>query len=132
MAIIPLSSLWILSDCVPSMLLSIPATPWNEAHVLSLSGQAITIGAIQALSGCAWSAYELAMSLMFLHGIPRSHRTSLLTWYNFGNSLAMVIGSMMGAGLFQIFGESHSTYMMIFWASSAIRLFTLPLLMKVR
>jgi MFS family permease len=132
MLIIPLSSLWILSDYVPDVPLYLPATPFSAAAHWHLPGQALAIGSIQILSGCAWSAYELAMSLMFLHGIPREHRTSLLTWYNFGNSLAMVAGSMLGALLFRCFGESHSTYMMIFWVSSVMRLLTLPLLLKVR
>jgi MFS family permease len=135
-AIIPLSALWVLCDCVPDLTFRVPAAlvpeAWSQgAGELRLSGQFLVIAMVQIISGIAWSAYELGMSLMFLHGIPRTHRTSLLTWYNFGNALAMVTGSLLGAWVLHLCGENHSTYMLIFWTASVIRLCTIALLVRV-
>jgi MFS family permease len=92
----------------------------------------LCLGAIQLLSGSTWAAYELAMALMLLQGIPRAQRTSMLTWYNFGNSAAMVLGGLLGWAVLQTVGEAHTTYLMIFSLSSVVRLCMVPLLMRVK
>jgi MFS family permease len=86
---------------------------------------------VQILSGICWAAYELAMALMFLHGIPRKQRTSMLTLYNFGNAAAMVLGGMIGYAVLTSFGESHNTYLLLFFLSSCVRLAMVPLLARV-
>jgi MFS family permease len=132
LAIVPLSAFWILADFMPNCDISFLTQALGYAEPCIIPGQVICIGIIQPVSGCAWAAYELAMSLMFLHGISRQQRTSMLTWYNFGNSAAMVIGSLLGAALIRSFGEFHSTYLLIFWASSFVRLLTIVLLLRVK
>lgn len=124
LAIVPISSLWLISDLFRGM-------EWQVGGV-TLSAQFAWIAAVQLLSGITWAAYELAMALLFLHGIPREQRTSLLTLYNFGNSAAMVVGALIGWSLFRILGEHHSTYMTLFVLSSAMRLMMVPLLVRVR
>jgi MFS family permease len=119
--IIPLSSLWILGDYIPALHIPLPAN-YGLPKAIHISGNVIAIAIIQPLSGIAWSAYELGMALMFLHGIPRRQRTSLLTWYNFGNSVAMVLGGLLGAACLQFFGENRETYLTIFYGSSFVRL----------
>jgi MFS family permease len=88
------------------------------------------ISSIQLLSGIVWAAYELAMLLMFFEAIPQRDRAGVLTLYNFGNATALVIGSLIGAGILQTLGESHHSYLVLFALSSLARLFTVPLLWR--
>lgn len=124
LAIVPISGLWLVSDALTGI-------RWNVGGI-DVSARVLCIAAIQILSGVTWAAYELAMALQFLHGIPRKQRTSMLTLYHFGNSAAMVLGALIGLGVFQLLGEGHNTYMTLFVLSSVLRLSMVPLLMRVR
>jgi MFS family permease len=124
LAIVPLAGLWLLSDLVSDRSLHVAG--------FEIPGPVICIGCIQLLSGINWAAYELAMALIFLHGIPREQRTSLLTLYHFGNSAAMVVGAVISLSVFQFLGEGHETYMTIFVLSSVMRFCMVPLLARVR
>lgn len=86
---------------------------------------------VQVFGGIAWAAYELAFFLMFFETIPRHERTSLLTIYNFANSLALVFGAMLGAGWLALVGESRESYLQLFGLSSAARLLALGFLLRV-
>lgn len=93
------------------------------------------LACIQLLSGTTWACFELAMFLMFLEAIPQHQRVGVLTWYNLGNAIAMGIGSLIGAGIWQAFGGGTEAYLIVFAASSLARLFALALLpgrMRVR
>jgi hypothetical protein len=68
------------------------------------------------------------MLLMFLEAIPRADRPSVITYYNFGNAAAQVVGGLIGAVILQLGGETHAAYMVIFAGSSVMRLATVPLL----
>ena len=124
LAIVPISGLWLLSEPLTGM-------RWNVAGI-EIWVRILCIAAIQIISGVAWAAYELAMALQFLHGIPRKQRTSMLTLYHFGNSAAMVVGALIGLAVFQLLGEGHGTYMTLFVLSSIMRGAMVPLLMRVR
>jgi MFS family permease len=124
LAIVPISGFWLVSDLLVGI-------HWTIGGI-QFSPQILCIATIQLLSGITWAAYELAMALLFLHGIPRKQRTSMLTLYHFGNSAAMVLGALIGLGVFQLLGEAHSTYMTLFVLSSVMRLMMVPLLMRVR
>jgi hypothetical protein len=124
LAIVPISGLWLLSEPLIGM-------RWNVAGI-EIWVRILCIAAIQLISGVAWAAYELAMALQFLHGIPRKQRTSMLTLYHFGNSAAMVLGALIGLSVFQLLGEGHGTYMTLFVLSSIMRGAMVPLLMRVR
>ncbi len=115
-SIIPLAGLWMISS--------------NFWFLLCL----------QVLSGVAWSAYELAMLLLFFESIPRHERTSLLTVYNAGNSIAMVLGSLMGAAVLNGLGvgsdvapmfPGQSPYLILFGLSTVLRVLTLPFLFRI-
>ncbi|HTN77812.1 MAG TPA: MFS transporter, partial [Pirellulaceae bacterium] len=106
-AILPLSSLWIFSTSF-----------WYCA-------------AIQLLSGLTWAAFELAIVLMFFEAIPRHERASLVTLYNVSNSLAMVCGTFLGAGILSLFGSSITGYCVIFGLSSFARVFAVLLLSRL-
>lgn len=87
--------------------------------------------AVQLYSGIAWAAYELAMLLMFFDAIPRHERTSMLTMYNFGNAVALVIGSLTGGAILHGLGESHLGYQAIFITSTFGRVASIGLLFAI-
>ena len=86
---------------------------------------------VQFASGTFWAAYELALVLLFIEAIPESERTSLLTLYNFANSLALAVGSVIGATILNGLGVCASSYLWVFGTSTAVRLLTLFLLRRV-
>lgn len=127
-SIVPIAGLWILSDWFE---------PWQTTWHINLAGASFDwhlsaefayLAFIQLVSGIAWAAYELAMLLMFFEAIPRQDRTGVLTIYNFGNAVALVVGSLIGASVLQYLGEAHSSYLVLFGLSSCARLLTVPLL----
>ena len=68
------------------------------------------------------------MLLMFFEAIPRQDRASVLTFYNFGNAAALVVGGLIGAVILQLGSESHAAYLVLFGSSSLARLCTVWLL----
>ncbi len=102
--LVPLSALWILSD------------------------QLVYLVAIQILSGIAWAAYELGFFLMFFETLPAGHRTRLLTYYNFANTLAMCGGALAGAAVLATLGTRVETYYVLFAVSSLGRMLCLGVL----
>jgi hypothetical protein len=54
----------------------------------------------------------------------------VLTFYNFGNAAALVLGGLIGATILQAGHESHGAYLVLFGASSLARLGTVVLLWR--
>lgn len=81
--------------------------------------------ALQFLAGAAWAAYELAMLLMFFETVRRDERTSILTIFNLGNAVALVIGALIGGLLLKTLGPSRESYLTLFALSSFARAATL-------
>jgi MFS family permease len=108
LGVAPLSSLWLVSD--------------NFFFLVGL----------QFFAGAIWAGYELAMLLMFFEAIPSEERTSLLTVYNLGNSAAMAVGTLLGAGVLMLLGSHREGFVVVFWLSSALRLLPLLLLRRIR
>jgi MFS family permease len=106
-AIVPISGLWVVSQSLAYLAM------------------------VQFLSGVAWAAYELAFFLMFFEAIPRRRRTSMLTYYNLGNSTAMVAGSLAAGAVLYSLGESYNGYLMLFGLSSIGRFAALGLLYRL-
>jgi MFS family permease len=86
---------------------------------------------VQVAAGFAWAAFELAIILMSFDCIPASHRTSMLTAYNFGYAVVSVAGALTGGLLLKLGGESYTAYLVVFGVSAAGRLLTLPLLRRL-
>jgi MFS family permease len=86
---------------------------------------------VQVLSGVTWAAYELAMLLLFFESIRPEERTSVLTTFNFANSVATAAGSLLGGALLAYGGKTEQTYLLLFALSSAARLATLIGLARV-
>jgi MFS family permease len=105
--IVPMASLWILSD--------------NFAWLLC----------VQVLAGAAWAAYELAFFLMFFESIDEEDRTDVLTFYNLANTTAWVFGAAIGGLVLGSLGTSRYGYLLLFAVSSLGRLLALPLLKRV-
>ena len=87
--------------------------------------------AIQAFSGAAWAAYELAFFLMFFDSIKEEERTGMLTVYNLVNSAAWVAGAMLGGLILVLSDTSMFGYLLIFGLSSLGRVAALALLARV-
>ena len=104
--LVPLSSLWIVS----------PSMWW------------LTL--VQAISGVAWAAYELGFFLLFFETLPTNRRTKMLTYYNFGNTVAMFAGASIGAFLLNYLGCTHKAYFVLFGISSVGRALALGLLFR--
>ena len=87
---------------------------------------------LHLVAGAAWGAYELALVLLFFETIHESERTSLLTLYNVANSIALAVGSLIGAAIINGLGISAASYLWVFAASTLFRAFALLLLRRVR
>lgn len=104
LGIMPLSAMWLVSN--------------NFAFLVAL----------QVAGGVAWAGYELAWFLLFFEMLPKEERTSVLTTFNFGHSLASVVGSLAGGAILLTFGEYRNVYLSIFAASAVLRFLTFKLL----
>jgi DHA2 family multidrug resistance protein len=106
--VIPLPTLWIISQATPFLL------------------------AIQLAAGAAWATYELAAFLLFFEAIDARQRIGMLTLYNLGYAAATVVGSLVGGAILAMIGENQAGYLVVFAASCLARILTLPLLRRVR
>ena len=110
---------------------------WGGFGIVPMSGlwlvstNYIYLILVQIFAGAAWAAYELATFLMFFEAIPAKERTRVLTLFNLGNGLAMLIGSVAGGCLLHLMGETHGAYMLLFGVSSVVRMLSLVLLIRV-
>lgn len=102
--LVPLSSLWILSD---------------NLYLLAF---------VQALSGVMWAAYELGFFLMFFETLPIEKRTRMLTYYNLASMIALCSGAFVGAAMLRFLGGDQSAYWVLFGVSSIGRFLALGLL----
>jgi len=107
LGIVPLASLWIVSDWFPYLLV------------------------VQCLAGTAWGAYELATFLLVFETIREDERTSVLTTFNLANAVAMVGGSLIGGWILTRLGETQYAYHVIFVLSSLSRAVTVLFLFRV-
>jgi MFS family permease len=76
--------------------------------------------AIQAMSGVAQGAWELATFLLFLETVPSEERTSLMSGFYFLNAFAMAVGAMIGGAILTN-QPSAETYTWVFGISTAAR-----------
>ena len=106
--IVPLPAFWLISDELAFLLL------------------------LQTVAGLAWAALEFGTLLSFFEGLHERERASILTVFNFANTVAMGAGSLVGAWLLSLAGEPRDAYAAVFLASVAARALTLALLPRVR
>jgi MFS family permease len=131
-SIVPVAAMWLAADWLTPLQTTLQFQIGSLTLPVHLSAEMAYLGCVQLISGFVWAAYELAMLLMFFEAIPRHDRACVLTYYNFGNAAAHVLGGLIGAAILQLGHESHSAYMTLFAASSLVRLATVPLLRLVQ
>jgi MFS family permease len=107
-AIVPLSSLWIVSQSYYWLVF------------------------IQTINGVAWAAYELGLFLMFFEALPVERRVRMLTYYNMANTSAWCIGATVGACLLSYWGTTVEVYYMLFGLSAMGRLLAVTYLYATR
>ena len=108
LGIVPLPALWLVSD--------------DFVYLLAL----------QLVAGAAWAALELATLLSFFETLEDRDRSSVLTVFNFANTLAIALGALGGAVIFRVFDSPEQIYPLLFIGSSLARLLVLALLPKKR
>lgn len=101
LSVIPLPYLWTISD--------------NFYYLIVM----------QLLSGFAWGAHELGVTLYLIERLPNKQRARLLGWANAFNSTGMLIGSSVGAALIASSFIPREGYIQVFLISSSLRI--LPL-----
>ncbi len=104
--LVPLPALWVVSSSI-----------WWLALV-------------QTFSGISWAAYELGFFLLFFETLPAQRRTKMLTYYNFGNTVAMFTGASVGALLLNFLGCTQQAYFAVFVVSTVGRACALGLLLR--
>ncbi len=90
---------------------------------------------IQAASGAAWAAYELATFLLLLESVPEDERTGVMTSWNLVNALGQTAGSFIGGSILSALahaqdgaGPPTSAYFTVFVLSACLRLGCVALL----
>lgn len=86
-----------------------------------VSKHAYFIFGMQLLNGLAWAFVEVGLSLIFFSDIKQEEKVPVLTVYNLLNSLAIIIGTLLGAKILMVFGENTSTYYAVFVLGSLAR-----------
>jgi predicted MFS family arabinose efflux permease len=95
-----------------------------------VSSEPLFFVALQAAAGVAWAALELGTLLAFFEDIERHERTSVLTYFNLANALAIATGTLLGAALFAELGPARG-YAALFVLSAAGRALCLLLVRRV-
>lgn len=93
----PLPALWNLSE--------------NFYFILSL----------QAISGMFWGFFEVALSVIFFNQIQENKKMLVITAYSFFNSVAIVLGSFVGAAVLKNWNHSFQSYHFIFVLGACLR-----------
>src|SRR5690606_13250174 len=88
------------------------------------------LGVLQILAGIAWGSHELGMTLYLIETTEERLRSSILTWVNLTNSIAMFLGGLLGAQL--LMNDGVADYARIFWLSSLLRIIPLGILVTLK
>ncbi len=86
---------------------------------------------VQLFSGFAWGAFEMATFFLYLETIPANERAAMLSVFNLGNALAMVVGATLGGVMLAALGTGNSAYFAVFAVSTLLRFASLVALRKV-
>lgn len=93
--------------------------------VWTVSQDPYYLALMQATSGFMWGMYELITFLILFNQIPQKERTEALTFFNFAQTICIIVGSVMAGFVFNAFGGNYQAYMIIFCASTALRFIAL-------
>jgi hypothetical protein len=76
----------------------------------------------QVASGIGWGFFELVTFLTLFNELPGRDRSSLLTYFNLLQTSGIVLGAIVGATLFKVFGSGWMGYEVVFSVSAFCRL----------
>ncbi|MCB9358899.1 MFS transporter [Candidatus Woesearchaeota archaeon] len=76
---------------------------------------------IEFISGFVWASYEISSANFIFEMVPKEKRITMLSYFHFFNSFAMVVGSILGSLLMTI--SWMNPYILVFSLSAAGRLF---------
>jgi len=89
--------------------------------------------ALQIVSGMGWACFENGLSLVFFKDLRQDEKVPVLTIYNLLNSLAIIIGTSLGAKFLGILGEEKSVYWGLFAGGALLRvIFCIPVVKQSR
>ena len=74
------------------------------------------------MTGFAWATFDLGCMIAVFNTVSDDERTSFLSYLNFGNALAMFVGTSAGARVLTSFGETPQVYFWIFGLSTVFRI----------
>ena len=100
------------------------------AALWPLSGHVAWIAFVQAVTGFAMAAFDLATLLLWFETTRPEERTSVLTTYQFWYAAAVVLGSAVGSVLLVSLGEGRAAFVAVFLVSAVARLLACGLLAR--
>jgi MFS family permease len=93
--------------------------------VWTISQNHFYLGCSQVFSGFVWGMYELITFMILFNQIPQKERTEALTFFNFAQTVAIIVGSLIAGILFKALSGSYQAYMAVFYGSTALRFLSL-------
>jgi len=75
----------------------------------------------QVISGVAWAIFTLGATLSLFTVVRDSERTAFLSMFNLMHAVCVVLGSLLGAKVLALSGESYGGYVAIFVISTLAR-----------
>lgn len=88
--------------------------------------------ALQFFSGFAWAFYEVGTQLLLFKNQNIKNRISFVSLYNFVMSLAVILGTFLGAAFIRNFSSSYQDFITLFLLGGFFRVvFSASLLSKV-
>lgn len=77
---------------------------------------------LQFISGMAWACVEVGLSMIFFNELAEDEKVPVVTFYNFINSMAIIIGTFVGGRILWSLGESMKAYYVLFFLGGFFRL----------
>lgn len=91
------------------------------------------IVALQIVSGMGWACIEIGLSLLFFKDLRQDEKVPVLTIYYLLNSLAIIVGTFLGARVLSYFGEDKHVYWGLFAGGAMLRvIFCIPVVKQSR
>lgn len=88
---------------------------------------------LQILSGMGLACFETGLSLIFLRDLRQEEKVPVITVYNLLNSLAIVVGTFVGAQFLELLGAHKTVYWALFASGATLRLiFCIPVVRQSR
>lgn len=97
-----------------------------------ISSDLVYLTFLQILAGVFWAGVDLSFPLLILEMVSHKERLGILTLYNLGRSFALVVGSLVGGVLLQSYGEGLRAYVIVFTASTLLRMASLLIVASAR